>query len=186
MRNTLKRVLRGAAALAGAAALSIGLALPSQAAIPADGVVADGEGFLVTKSTTDAGGVKYTIQVDWSHKYTYQGKTRVSVPRATVYRSDANVLAHGSPEDAGVDLFLRVYSSNTLIQNKVWDGIDLDAGADNQVSVNPANPVSNADIVGVADAYSSVRIKVGTDSDGLGNSPWVVFAQPSGIQFQAA
>ena len=168
------------------ASLALALvALPAQAAIPVDGTVAEGQGFVVTKSTVDAGGVKYTISVDWNKKYVYQGVTRVSVNPLVVYRSDANVLATGNPEDAGLDLhFDAVNSSGTIIQHKVFDAIDLDAEADNQASFNPANVRSNAnDPDDPDDPFSYYRVKVGTDADGFGSSQWVIFDQPSGIGF---
>jgi hypothetical protein len=183
------KIAARAAALLAAAAIPVALsALPAQAAIPADGTVADGQGFIVTKSIEDAGGVKYTISVDFNYKYTYQGVTRVSVNPLTVYRSDANVLATGNPEDAGLDLhFDAVNSSGTIIQHKVYDAIDLDAAADNQASFNPANVRSNADDPDDEDdPFSYYRVKVGTDGDGKGSSVWVIFPQPAGIGFKAA
>lgn len=178
-----KRAIALAGAAVGTAALSLGLTLPAQAAIPGDGTVPDGVGFIQTKSTTDAGGVKYTISVDWNYKYVYQGVTRVSVNPLVVYRSDANVLATGNPEDAGLDLHFDVYnSSGTQIQHRLYDGIDLDAGPDNKASFNPANPRSNAnDPDDPNDSYSYIRVKVGTDADGKGSSPWVIFPQPESI-----
>ena len=166
--------------------LGLGLiAVPAEAAIPADGTVPQGVGFVVTKSTVDAGGVKYTIQTDWDYKYVYQGVTRVRVPRLTVYRSDANVLITGNPEDAGLDLhYDAVNSSGTIIQHKVYDAVDLDAAIDNQASFNPANVRSNAnDPDDVDDPFSYYRVKVGTDADSKGSSPWVIFDQPPGIGF---
>lgn len=185
MKNRVRAILGGTLA----SALTVGLGLfaaPAQAAIPADGTVADGLGFIQTKSTADAGGVKYTISVDWNYKYTYQGVTRVSVNPLVVYRSDANVLATGNPEDAGLDLHFDVYnSSGTQIQHKLFDAVDLDAAADNQASFNPANPVSNADDSDDPDdTFSYVRVKVGTDGDGKGSSPWVIFPQPESIGFK--
>jgi hypothetical protein len=196
----LKIIKRGIA-VAAAAALPLTLAaLPASAAIPTDGVhpdtdtdgagtadTADGS-ITVVKSTVDEGGVKYTISVKWNYKYVYQGVKRVSVNPLVVYRSDANVLATGNPEDAGLDLHYDVYnSSGTQIQHKLFDAVDLDANADNQASFNPANPRSNAnDPDDPDDPYSYVRVKVGTDADGKGSSPWVIFAQPENLPTKAA
>lgn len=183
----MKKLFTGIAAGLTGLATAVALTSPASATIPDDGIVAEGDGFVQTKSTTDAGGVKYTISVDWNYKYDYQGVTRVSVNPLVVYRSDANVLATGNPEDAGLDLHFDVYNgSGTQIQHKLFDAVDLDADADNQASFNPANPRSDADVEDVDDTYSYVRVKVGTDGDGKGSSAWVIFPQPAGIGFKSA
>jgi hypothetical protein len=164
--------------LAGASALALGAGL-SLAAVPAQAVIVpEGNGFVETKKAVDAGGVVHNVSVDWNYLYNFQGKTRVSVNPLKVVRTDEAVLKTGNPEDAGLDLRFDVYySGGSTLQTRVYDGIDLDEGADNQVSVNPANPLDRPGI-------SSIRVKVGTDADGLGDSPWIYFRQPSGVSFQ--
>jgi hypothetical protein len=194
--NRIKKVVGGTAAAlllgAGGALLSTPAHAADPAVVPPGGfsagtVTPDGDGFIVTKRAVDEGGVVYKISVDWNYKYVYQGVTRVSVNPLVVYRTDEAVTSVGSPEDAGLDLHFDVYnSSGTQIQHRLYDAVDLDYGADNKASFNPANPRSNADVADVDDSYSYIRVKVGTDADGKGSSPWVIFPQPEGIQLKPA
>jgi len=167
-----------------AATLSIGLglvAIPAQAD-PAGTITPDGVGFIETVTVEDAGGVAYNVSLDWNYKYVDPaGTTRVSINPLRVHRADAEVIGAGEPEDAGLDIHFDVSSNGTVhwTQHKLLDNVDVDAGQDNVVYFNPRNPVSNAD-----DTY--VRVKVGTDGDGLGNSRWVTFVQPGGIGFKPA
>jgi len=125
-----------------------------------------------TIKVEDKGGVEYTLSVKWNYKYVdAAGTTRVSVNPLIIKRPDATA---GPAEDDGVDTHWDVYSGTSQIQHKVYDGIDLDVAADDQVTFNPKNPKSN---VGV----TKIRIKVGTDGDGLGSSDWVFFNQPAGL-----
>src|SRR5215212_4061513 len=159
-----KRIIGAALGGVASLALLLGGATPAQAAAPPVGTVptASGLGFVQTKKAVDAGGVVHYISVSWNYKYDYLGVRRVSVNPLVVYRTDEAVLTTGNPEDAGLDLNFKVYSSNTLIQSKSYDGLDVDAGIANQVSVNPANPRSNADDPeDPSDAFSSVRVSVG-------------------------
>lgn len=155
-----------------AAALTItGLifATPAQAA-----VVPDGQGFIDTQTCEDAGGIPYTVSVDWNYKYDDPaGTRRVSVNPLVVSRDDGDA---GPAADAGVDLHFDVSSHGTVrwTQHKVYNALDLDFAVDDQASFNPRNPVSNA-----ADTF--IRVSVGTDGDGLGNCPWLTFVQPAGI-----
>lgn len=164
MRKLLTGLSAAALTLAGLA-----LATPAQAA-----VVVDGQGFIDTQTCEDAGGIPYTVSVDWNYKYVDpNGTTRVSVNPLVVSRDDGEA---GPAADAGLDLHFDVSSHGTVrwTQHKVYSGLDLDFGIPNQASVNPRNPVSNAN-----DTF--IRVSVGTDGDGLGNCPWLTFVQPAGI-----
>jgi hypothetical protein len=188
----VKRLFVGATGLAvlGAGAL---FATPAQAAIPADGVYVDtdtdGAGpldtadgsILVVKTAKDDGGIPYHFAVKWVKKYRDPaGTLRVSVPSLVVYRSDGDVTAKGQPEDAGADIHFDVRDhGTTIIQHKNLNNVDLDAAADNRVTFNPRNPVSD---VGDTD----IRVRAGTDGDGLGASDWVYFVQPEGLPTPAA
>src|SRR5215212_8080463 len=114
------------AALGGVASLALllGGATPAQAA-----VVPDGVGFIDTQTAEDAGGVPYTVSVDWNYKYVdAAGTTRVSVNPLVVRRDDGEA---GAAADAGVDLHFDVYySGGATIQHKVYDGLDLDFAVD--------------------------------------------------------
>ena len=160
--------------------MSVGLlsTVPAHAAIPTDGTTVDPVTKAVTQvqSVEDDGGVKYTISVTWVKKY-YDpaGTLRVSVPSLIVYRDDADVVAAGEPEDAGLDIHFDVRNhGTTIIQHKNLDNVDLDYASDNRASFNPRNPRSD---VGDTD----IRVRVGTDGDGLGASDWVYFVQPEGL-----
>lgn len=136
--------------------------------------VPEGQGFIETQRCHDAGNVGYQVSVDWNYRYEDPaGNQRVSVNPLRIKRADADF---PRAADAGVDLRYRVYSTNTLIQNKLFDGVDLDFGADDQASFNPRNPRSNATV-------TRVTVIVGTDGDGLGNCPLLTFRQPAGIGF---
>lgn len=168
MKNHLRAILGGTSAAAIITAGAV-LATPAQA-----DVVASELGFIDTQTCEDAGGVPYTVSVDWNYKYEdAAGVTRVSVNPLVVERDDADA---GKAADAGVDLHFDVgdrgFKAN--VQHKLFDGLDLDFAADDQASFNPRNPRSNAGL-------TQVRVKVGTDGDGLANCPWLTFVQPSGI-----
>lgn len=163
-------------AAAGAAALTAGLTMLATQAQAA--VVPDAQGFIDTQTCEDAGGIPYTVSVDWNYKYVDPaGTTRVSVNPLVIKRDDADA---GPAADAGVDLHFDVSSNGTVrwTQHKLYNGLDLDFAADDQASFNPRNPVSNA-----SDTF--IRVKVGTDGDGLGNCPWLTFVQPAGIGLRA-
>jgi hypothetical protein len=166
-----KRLLVGAAV----AALPLSLAaLPASAAIPADGPATAANGWVETQSVEDGGGIKYTISVDWGSKYVdAAGNTRVSVNPLTVYRPDSTTPKFAV--DDGLDLHFDVRNHGTsIIQHKVYDGLDLDVKADDQASFNPRNPISDA-------GNTDIRVKVGTDGDGKPSSVWVYFKQPAGL-----
>jgi hypothetical protein len=172
---------RFVAALGAAVALTFGFAGSAQAAIPTDGVVVDraADGSIVsvteTRTVKDAGGVPHTFAVKWGKKYKDPaGKIRV-VLSFVDYRSDALTEAGGEPADAQEDIHFDVSSHGTVrwTQHKYLT-VDLDAAADNQVSVNARNPVSDAN-------DSFIRISAGVDGDGAANSPFVYFRQPEGL-----
>ena len=72
----------------------------------------------------------------------------------------------------------RVYSNGiSKIQDRSFDGVDLDFAADDQASFNPRNPRSNAN-------DTKITVIVGTDGDGLGNCTLLTFVQPAGIAFR--
>jgi hypothetical protein len=152
-------------------ALGLLIATPAQAA-----VVPDGQGFIDTQTCEDEGGIPYTVSVDWNYRYIDPaGNTRVSVNPLVVERDDADA---GAAADAAVDLHFDVYSFGTAkIQHKRTT-VDLDFAADDQASFNPRNPRSDA-----GDTY--IRVKVGTDGDGLGSCDWLYFDQPAGIDLRA-
>ena len=175
-----RRVLAGASS----AALVAGFALvstPAQADV--DGtIVPDGVGFIETVTVEDAGGVAYDLKLDWNYKYVdAAGATRVSVNPLCVHRSDAEVIGAGEPEDAGLDIHYDVSSHGTVrwTQHVLLDNVNLDAGKDNVAFFNPRNPISDA-------GNTFIRVKVGTDGDGLGSSRWVTFIQPAGIGLKPA
>lgn len=167
--------LKRAGAVAGAAALTAGLSLMATPASAA--VVPEGVGFVETVTLTDDGGVPYTVSVDWNYKYKDPaGTIRVSVPDITIKRSDSAVIDAGEPEDAGLDVHYDVSSHGTVrwTQHVNLDNVDMDAGVDNQWTKNPRNPISDA-----GDTF--IRVRVGTDGDGLGSSDFYYFYQPEGI-----
>lgn len=150
-------------------------ALPAQAAPPVDGIVTNADGSKTeTKSVLDGGDIKYTISVKWNNTYIdAAGTKRVSVNPLVVYRPDS--LTPAFAQDDGLDLHFDVRNDGvTIIQHKVYDNIDLDVAADDQASFNPRNPKSNID-------DTDIRVKVGTDGDGLPSSAWVYFVQPEGL-----
>lgn len=150
------------AALTAAGAL---IALPAQAVVTQSG------------GCNDGGGIHYSATVDWNYRYESTSGIRASVSNLDIRRADSEIRA----DDAGFDIRLRVYSTNTLIQNKVFDGYDpTDQGAYHNVVLNPANPRSNGDVPDVADTYSKVVLTIGTDADGLGDCT-IVFRQPAGL-----
>lgn len=169
--------LKRAGAVAGAAALTAGLSLM---AVPASAaVVPEGLGFVDTQTCEDQGGVPYTVSVDWNYKYeNAAGNTFVSINPLRINRDDADA---GPAADDGVDLHFDVQkgAAHTNVQHKVYDGLDLDFAADDQASFNVRNTYSNAGV-------TRVRVKVGTDGDGLNNCPWLYFVQPAGIQDRPA
>lgn len=164
MRKLLTGLSAAALTLAGLA-----LATPAHAA-----VVPEELGFVDTQTCEDVGGVPYTVSIDWDFKYDDPaGTRRVSVNPLKIVRDDGEA---GAAADAGVDLHFDVSSHGTVrwTQHKVYSGLDLDAGTDDTLYLNPRNPVSNAN-----DTF--IRVSVGTDGDGLGNCPWLTFVQPAGI-----
>lgn len=167
------------AATVGAVALPIALlgVLPAHADV--DGTQSPGPtagSIIETVSVKDAGGVQYDLSIQWNNRYNdAAGTLRASVNPLKIHRSDVQVIDAGEPEDAGLDLHFDVINpSGTIIQHRVYDDINLDDGADNVASFNPRNPKSDADA-------AKVRVKVGTDGDGLGSSRWVIFYQPAGL-----
>jgi hypothetical protein len=167
--------------LAGAAATVALAALPANAAIPADGVTTQKDAAGATTSITevqtvkDAGGVPHTFKVVWGRVYTDPvGKKRVQLAFVD-YRSDALTEAGGEPADAQEDLHWDVSSHGTVrwTQHK-YVTVDLDAAADNQVSENARNPISDP-------KKSFIRISAGVDGDGAKNSPFAYFYQPDGL-----
>ena len=168
-------IRRALAALAGLG-LTAGLALT---ALPAQAVTQAG-------ACNDGGGIRYTASVDWNYRYEVRQRCdpgqRVQ-PR--IRRADSEIRA----DDAGFDVALRVYSTNTLIQNKFFDGYDPAASGHSYHHghcLNPANPRSNGDDpAGIADSYSKVVLTIGTDSDGQGNCT-ITFRQPDGLPFNPA
>lgn len=150
------------AALTAAGAL---IALPAQAVVTQSG------------GCNDGGGIHYSATVDWNYRYESTSGVRASVSNLDIRRLDSEIRA----DDAGFDIRLRVYSTNTLIQNKVFDGYDPTAGPGyHYVKLNPANPRSNGDVPDVADTYSKVVLTIGTDADGLGDCT-ITFRQPAGL-----
>ena len=174
----IRRALAGLAGLGLTAALSLA-ALPAQAVTQA-------------AACNDGGGIRYDASVDWNYRYEATGDViRASVSNLRIERLDSEIRA----DDAGFDVRIRVYSTNTKIQDKFFDGYDPAATADAQLTAgvqpahfavfNPANPVSNGDRVGIADGYSKVVLTIGTDSDGLGDCS-ITFRQPDGLPFNPA
>jgi hypothetical protein len=177
MRKFLSMI--AATGLIGAGAL---IATPAQADV--DGVQTGPAGGPIVETVTveDAGGIPHKISIKWNYKYRDAANAlRVSVSDLKIVRSDSAVIGHGQPEDAGEDIHFDVSSHGTVrwTQHKVYDGLDLDAAADNSVTLNPRNPLSDA-------GNTFVRIQVGTDGDGLGNTRWVIFTQPGGLNTKAA
>ena len=168
MRKILALVIGGLLAIA-----SLLISLPANAVVEPEGY-----GFTDTQTCEDGGGIPYTVTADWNYKYEDPaGKTRVSLT-FMIERDDADA---GPAADAGVDLHWDVSSHGTVrwTQHKVIDGLDLDFAADDQATINARNPISDAN-----DTF--LRVKVGTDGDGLDNCEWLYFYQPAGIQFRAA
>jgi hypothetical protein len=164
MHKITRRLLAGAAGVG----LTAGLGLTALPAEATHGPV------TITRNCEDAGHVPYTVTVKFNYLYRDPaGVLRVSINPMVVKRPDGT-----AAEDAGVDLRLRVYSGTTKIQDRVWDGLDLDFAAPNQATFNPRNPRS---VPGV----SRVLVTVGTDGDGLGNCPVQWFTQPAGLDTRA-
>jgi hypothetical protein len=92
-----------------------------------------------------------------------------------VYRSDALTEAGGEPADAQEDIHSDVSSHGTVRWTQhSYITVDLDAAADNQVTVNARNPISDAN-------DSFLRVSAGVDGDGAENSPFAYFYQPEGL-----
>jgi hypothetical protein len=174
MHSVAKRALGiGAGVALSLTALTVGSA---QAAVPIT-TTADDVGFIQTATVEDDGGVAYTISVDWNYKYKDPaGATRVSLNPLKITRSDSELVDAGLAEDSGLDVHFDVSSHGTVrwTQHKLIDNADMDYGVDNQWSYNPRNPISDA-----SDTF--IRVRVGTDGDGLGSSDFVYFYQPEGI-----
>lgn len=176
MKNHLRAILGGTSA---AAIIAAGAVFAPAANADVDGAQEPGPttGSIVEKvSVKDAGGVQYDLSIQWNNRYNDPaGTLRASVSKLKIHRSDAQVIDAGEPEDAGLDLHYDVYNpSGNQIQHRVFDDINLDDAADNVATYNPRNPKSGADA-------AKVRVKVGTDGDGLGSSRWVIFYQPAGL-----
>lgn len=164
----LRRFATVAASLAAITFTSVGLTAPAGAVIYK---LEDG-GKREKLKCEDAGSVPYKVSVDWHKKYRDANLTlRVDVDNLVIRRSDADA---GPAADAGVDVRMRVYSINTKIQDLTLDGADLDFGIDDQLTLNPRNPRSRADV-------TRISVVVGTDGDGLGNCPLLTFYQPPGL-----
>ena len=167
-----KRII--AAGVSAVAALSFAaLTTPAQADV--DGVVSPATTPPTARTETvtveDGGGVDHKISIRWNKKYRdAAGAMRVSVSDLKVERLPGQAPA----DDDGVDVHFDVQQgeSRKIIQHKVYDGLDL--GADLSVTFNPRNPRSD-----IGD--TRIRIKVGTDDDGLPNSRWVYLYQLGGI-----
>jgi hypothetical protein len=176
----MKKIFRGLLAAVAAGSFAVALtSAPAQAAIPTDGTTTDPVTGAVTqvKSAVDKGGVKHTFKIVWTKEYKDPvGKIRASVPTLTDYRSDELTVAGGESADAGEDVIFAVSSHGTVrwTQYKNFDGIDLDDAADDQVSFNPRNPVSD-------EGKTFIKIQAGVDGDGAGNTPFVYFYQPAGL-----
>lgn len=170
----LRRKITATLAVLAGVIMSALMITPVSAAIEADG-----QGFIDTQTCDDVGNVPYTVSVDWNYRYDDPANVeRVSVNPLRINRDDDDA---GPAADAGVDLRYRVYTGNasgtvTRIQNKVYDGLDLDFAADDQATFNPRNPRARAGV-------TKVTVIVGTDGDGLGNCPLLTFTQPAGIGF---
>lgn len=170
-----------------AAALTLGgfaaTAAPASAApvVNTAGVVtqptaADGS-ITQTASVEDEGGVLHTFTVKWVKKYKDPvGKERVSVPSLVDKRTDADTIEAGESADAGEDIHFDVSSHGTVFwtQHKFLNGVDLDDATDDQVTLNPRNPISDAN-----DTY--IRVRAGVDGDGADMSRFVYFVQPDGV-----
>jgi hypothetical protein len=172
MRKILYPILGVLLAVVGAL-----FAVPAQAVAPTITTTPDGVGFIQTATVEDDGGVAYTISVDWNYKYKDPaGATRVSLNPLTITRSDSELADAGLAEDSGLDVHFDVSSHGTVhwTQHVLIDNANMDAGVDNQWSYNPRNPISDA-----SDTF--IRVRVGTDGDGLGSSDFVYFYQPEGI-----
>jgi hypothetical protein len=176
-------MIKRAIALTGAASLAALAFSAAPASADVDGIQSPGPitGSIQEKvSVKDAGGVQYDISILWRNRYKdAAGTMRVSVSDLAVHRSDKQVVAAGEPEDAGLDAhYDSINPSGAIISHRVFDDLYMDAGADNIVKFNPRNPKTGVDA-------AKVRIKVGTDGDGLGSSRWVVFYQPPGLPIKA-
>jgi hypothetical protein len=180
------KVRKIAASTLGVGALvAVGLlgATPAQAAPVVDesGVVtnpvaADGS-ITQTAAVEDEGGVLHTFTVKWAKKYKDPaGAIRVSVPSLVDVRTDEDTTEAGESADAGEDIHFDVSSHGTVFwtQHKNLDGVDLDDATDNQVTLNPRNPISDA-----GDTY--IRVRAGVDGDGKKSSRFVYFVQPEGV-----
>lgn len=169
MRKLLTGLSATALTLAGLA-----LATPAQAVVTQSG------------GCNDGGGVHYSASVDWNYRYESTSGIRASVSNLRIERLDSEIRA----DDAGFDVRIKVYSTNTLIQNKFFDGYDPAPTADAVLTAgvqpahyavfNPANPISNGDVPDVNDTYSKVVLTIGTDADGLGDCT-IIFRQPAGL-----
>ena len=175
-------IIRRASAVLAGLGLTAGLGL---AALPAQAVTTSG-------GCNDGGGIRYTASVDWNYRYESVNEViRASVSNLDIRRADSEIRA----DDAGFDITLRVYSTNTLIQKKIFDGYDPTLNTNgtattaddfHQVILNPANPRSNGDDPADAgDSYSKVVLTIGTDADGEGNCT-ITFRQPAGLPFNPA
>lgn len=177
------RIAAGAVSTLALALGGLGIGATSAIAAPVvntDGVVTvnNGDGtFTQTASVEDAGGVLHTFTVDWVKKYKDPaGATRVSVPSLVDKRTDADTVDAGESADAGEDIHFDVSSHGTVFwtQHKNLDGVDLDDYTDDQVTLNPRNPISDA-----GDTY--IRVRAGVDGDGAASSRFVYFVQPDGV-----
>lgn len=166
--------IKRAVAMAGAAALTAGLTMLGTGTASA-AVVEDANGFVDTKTLVDDGGVPYVVSVDWNKLYRdAAGTLRASVNPLVVKRTDASVIAAGEPEDAGLDIHWDVINpSGYFNQHKNLNNVDLDFAADNVATFNPRNPKAHG-------AGAVIRVRVGTDGDGLGSSDWAYFRQSAG------
>lgn len=177
----MSKIRKGLAALTAVA----GLGVSALIATPANAVTSSG-------GCNDGGGIRYTASVDWNYRYESTNDViRASVSNLDIRRADTEIRA----DDAGFDVRIKVYSTNTLIQHKFFDGYDSAANDNDTVTTaddfhqavfNPANPVSNGDDPASAtDTYSKVVLTIGTDSDGLGDCS-ITFRQPAGLPFNPA
>lgn len=174
-------IKRAIAAVAVAALPLTLVGLPAHADIDGTQTGPAGGPIVETVSVKDEGGVQYDLSIKWNNRYyDAAGTLRASVSDLTVARKDAQVVEAGEPEDAGLDAhYDSINPSGVIISHRVFDDIYMDAGVDNIVKFNPRNPKSGGD-------KAKVRIKVGTDGDGLGSSRWVIFYQPSGLTIKGS
>lgn len=175
----------GAAALVLTSLVTTGSAQAAPVVVDTTGVVTvdNGDGtFTQTASVEDEGGVLHTFTVKWVKKYKDPaGATRVSVPSLVDKRTDADTVEAGESADAGEDIHFDVSSHGTVrwTQHKNLDGVDLDESTDDQVTLNPRNPLSDAN-----DTF--IRVRAGVDGDGAASSRFVYFVQPEGVGIPTA